>query len=596
MPGRAHLRPPFAFGEAVNNRPSNRNTPRDLRRRISRQAWLTNRARNALRRPVFIGAISVATFVTALVSMVVAPRTRQAPVSIPVSPRPDTVGLIGGAALGRMALVSTDSMLDSVRTELARRDSAANALLTSDTVAQRLAMRDSMQSRIDGLSALLSRAEQAPLPSSYRALATSPELRADPRIRALVDSLNDIERERESVGAVGGVDPIFVALTSRGNEIGKAIQAIAAGRRNQLLALRGPDSVAVVQVAEETPIDTMELKTRMDSIMRAVAFAEQELIRRRAVARDLDLQEERARERANAVAPPLALLAAAFVLSAVMGFGAALFGELRRPRVTDAMELERYLGARVLATVETPMPSVDRGRREADRAAPPYFDPGAEAYQLSYLGLATEHPTLLVTTVTGDDPAIVAVVACNLAAVAADEARNTLVVDLESSCRASATLRARLEPGVTSIVAGSASWPDATVSARVGRDKSVDLVPYGTGNAEPARLIEQLRNDAMRLARYYDAVFLVAAPPLLVAGLPPALPSTDIIYCVQPGITPLKQLKAQLNAIRDAGASIRGLIVWNAERPLLPTPKELSRRANKRERNRAEPPVPVAST
>ena len=581
----------------MSTRPANRNTPRDLRRRISRQAWLSNRARNALRRPVFIGAISVATFVTALVSMVVVPRKQgRTPVTIPVAPRPDTVGLIGNAALGRIKLVETDSMLDSVRTALAVRDSAANALLASDTIAARLAMRDSLQARIDGLAALLTRAEQAPLPSSYRALASSPELRADPRILALVDSLNDIERERESVGGVGGVDPIFVALTSRATEIGQAIQAIAASRRNQLSAQRGPDSIAIVQVAEEVPIDTMELKTRLDSIMRAVAFAEQELIRRRAVARDLDLQEERARERANAVAPPLALLAAAFVLSAVMGFGVAFFGELRRPRVSDAMELERYLGARVLATVETPMPSVDRGRREADRAAPPYFDPGAEAYQLSYLGLATEHPTLLVTTVTGADPTIAAVVACNLAAVAADEARNSLVVDLEPSCRASATLRARLDPGVASIAAGNASWPDATVSARVGRDKSVDLVPCGTGpKVEPARLIELLRNDAMRLARYYDAVFLVAAPVLLVAGLPPVLPSTDIIYCVQPGITPLKDLKAQLNAIRDAGGTIRGVIVWNAERPLLPTPKELARGTNKRQRSPAEPPVPVGS-
>jgi len=581
----------------VSTRPANRNTPRDLRRRISRQAWLASRARNSLRRPVFIGAISVATFVTALVSMVVVPRTqRNAPVVVPVTPRPDTVGLIGGAAMGRIKFAETDLVLDSVRAELTARDSAANAILAIDTIAQRLAMRDSLQGRIDALSALLIRAEQAPLPSSYRALATSRELRTDPRVRALVDSLNDIERERESVGAVGGVDPIVVALTSRANEIGKLIQAIAAERRSQLVVQRGPESVASVQVAEETPIDTMELKTRMDSITREVAFAEQELIRRRALARDLDLQEERARERANAVAPPLALLAAAFVLSTVMGFGAAFFGELRRPRVTDATELERYLGARVLATVETPMPSVDRGRREADRAAPPYFDPGAEAYQLSYLGLATEHPTLLVTTVTGDDPSIAAVVACNLAAVAADEARNTLVVDLESSCRASATLRSRLEPGVTNIVAGTASWPDATIAARVGRDKSVDLVPCGTGSKlEPARVIELLRGDAMRLARYYDAVFLVTSPPLLVAGLPPALPSTDIIYCVQPGITPLKQLKAQLNAIRDAGGTIRGLILWNAERPLLPTPKELARRENKRDRSREAPRVPIGS-
>lgn len=559
---------------------------------------MTNRARNALRRPVFIGAISVATFVTALVSMVVVPRAqRQAPAVIPMAPRPDTVGLIGGSALGRLKLAEIDTTLDSLRAQLAARDSAAAAMLVNDTIAQQLAMRDSLQLRIESLTGLITRAEQAPLPSSYRALAAEPGLRTDARIRALVDSLNDIEREREGFGAVGGVDPIFLALTSRANDIGKAIQAIASAHRNQLIARRGSDSIPVMQVAEETPIDTLALYATVDSTMRAIAFAEQELIRRRAVARELDLREERARERANAVAPPLALLAAAFVLSAVMGFGVALFGELRKPRVSDASELERYLGARVLATVETPMPSVDRGRREADRAAPPYFDPGAEAYQLSYLGLATEHPTLLVTTVTGDDPAIAAVVACNLAAVAADEARNTLVVDLEPSCRASATLRARLDPGVANIADGSASWPDATVSARVGRDKTVDLVPCSTTPLPPAdRVIDLLRNDAMRLSRYYDAIFLVAAPALLEAGLAPALPSTDVIYCVQPGITPLKQLKAQLNGIRDAGATLRGVILWNAERPLLATPKELARRASSHGRKRAETRVPVGST
>ena len=177
------------FGMTVNTRSANRNTPtRDLRRRISRQAWLGNRARNALRRPAFIGAVSVATFVTAIVSMVVVPRAqRQAPVVIPTAPRPDTLGLIGSAALGRIRIAEADSMLDSLRAELAARDSAAAAILATDTVARRLAMRDSLQVRIDALNDLIARAEQAPLPSSYRALATAPELGGDIRVRALVE-------------------------------------------------------------------------------------------------------------------------------------------------------------------------------------------------------------------------------------------------------------------------------------------------------------------------------------------------------------------------------------------------------------------------
>ena len=71
----------------------------DLRRAISRQAWLANRARNALKRPAFIGAISVATFVTALVSMVVVPRAqRQGQIVPPPRVRPDTLTIAANLA------------------------------------------------------------------------------------------------------------------------------------------------------------------------------------------------------------------------------------------------------------------------------------------------------------------------------------------------------------------------------------------------------------------------------------------------------------------------------------------------------------------
>lgn len=565
--------------------PSRGPSQRDLRRRLSRQAWLTNRARNALRRPAFIGAISVGTFVIALVSMVVVPRTqRRAPTAVAAVPRPDTIGPLGTAALGRLRLAEAESALVAARDSIAARAAAQAAILQTDTMAQRLAYRDSMRVRVEALSALLARAEQAPLPSSYRALADAPELRSDPRMRALVDSLNDVEREREGFGAVGGVDPIFVALTSRANDIGRAIQAIASARRDQMAAEAGPPAAQAAPVAQAPEIDTISFITARDSLQRVIAEAQQELARRRAIAQEMDLAEERARERANAVAPPLALLTAAFVLSAVIGFGIALFAELRRPRVSDATELERYLGVRVLAAVETPMPSAERGRREADRAAPPYFDPGAEAYQLTYLGLATGHPSLLMAAVAGDDQSIAAVVAVNLAGVAAGEARNTLVIDLEPSCRASAALRTRVRPGIADIALQRSTWPDVTVPARAGRDRSVDVVPCGTGELDVPAVTALFQRDSARLARYYDAIFVVAAPAQLAAGLPAALLAPDVIFCAQPGITPLRWLKDQLEAITAAGGVIRGVVLWNADRPLLPPIKELASAAERESR------------
>jgi Mrp family chromosome partitioning ATPase len=551
----------------------------DLRRAIPRQTWLANRAGNALRRPAFILAIGIGTFVTAIVSLVVVFNAqRQPPPPIPMAVRPDTLPIAAAIASSRVQLAQAESALVATRAEA----SAAAGPQRTDTLVRMevTASRDSLSARLAGLEARLTRAEQAPLFSSYKALADHPELQSDARVRALLDTLSDIEREREGFGAVGGVDPIFVALTSRASEVGRALQSIARERRNGLLTQLG--GVVPAEAEPESPpapvIDTLTHLVARDSLRRDIQERAVELSKRRSLAQGMDREEERARQRANEVAPPLALLASAFVLSWAFGFAVAFVGELRTPRVSNENELERFLGVRVLSSVNTPMPSADRGRREADRAAPPYVDPGIEGYQLAYLGLALDQPTLLVATVTGDDPAIAAVVACNLAAVAADEARTTLVVDLERSGSASAVLRTRVAPGVADMIVGERGWPDATTVARIGRDKTVDLVPRGSGTQELAasELIGLLKRDCPRLARYYDAILLHAAATDVTQGLAGALPSPEVIYCAQPGITPLRQLRGQLDLIRAAGGSIRGIVLWEAERPLLPTLKELA--------------------
>ena len=585
------MRPPFAFRQGV------RTPGTDLRRAISRQTWLANRARNALQRPAFIGAISVATFVTAIVSMIVVPRTQSRPAAqVPTVPRPDTIGLLANLGGARLQMRQSDSLLVVARTQVLEQarqrmeDSLAAARLMDSLGLNPVAARDSLRRHIAAVNELLARAEQAPLPSSYRALAALPELRQDPRVAAMVDSLNDLEREREAFGAVGGVDPVFVALTTRANEIGRAIVAVATQRRNAAAAELTAMQPVPTESQQTVMIDTLPLLARRDSAALAVQQVEAELVNRRQRSIALDLEEERARERANAVAPPLALLAAAFVLSAVIGFGTAFFRELREPRVANAQELERYLGVRVLSTVETTIPNAERGRREADRAAPPYFDPSAEGYQLAYLGLATDHPALLTVTVTGDDPAIAAVVACNLAAVAAEEARSTLVLDLDPRSNASATLRARATPGVADVQAGRAEWPDVTVQARVGRDKSVDLVPRGLGRVDGDQVVALLARDAGRLARYYDAIVVLASPEIIAQGLAGALPGPDLVYRARPSITPLRALRAELDTLRMAGSEVRGILLWEAERPILATPRELGGNAR-----RESAPVPVAA-
>jgi cellulose biosynthesis protein BcsQ len=531
----------------------------DLRRRIPPHVWLANRARNALGRPAFIIAISIGTFVTAAASIAIGAATRDE-VMITAAPRPDTLTLLAAEATGRMRIAEADSAIGVAR---ARADSLRQLPPTA-LIDQ--ARRDSLVNRVQLLEQLMARADQAPLPPQYRALAAAAELRADPRVQPLVDTLTQIEQDREALSSAGGVDPVFVALTTRVNELGRALQAIAVERRNLMLAdltALGPPQPAPAEIP-----DTARLVMVRDSARAAMQGVSAELTKRREAARALDREEARARERATAVAPTHAMLGAAFAFSAVIGFAVALVGELRKPRVSNAAELERYVGVHVISSVPTLVKSADRGRREADRSAPPYFNPSAEGYQLAYLALATDHPTLLMATVTGDDPAIVAVIGCNLAAIAADEARNTLVIDLDPARTASAALRARAEPGITDIILRDTPWPAATTAARAGRDRLVDLVPYGSASPiDYAAIHALLSRDATRLARYYDSVILIAPPDNIAAGLASSLPSPEFLYCVQPGSTPLHQLREQLDAARAAGAVVRGIVIWDAERP-----------------------------
>jgi hypothetical protein len=73
--------------------PRRRNTQRTgPRTPSSPAAWITARARNALRRPLFIGTISVLTFLASLIALIIVPeQAKKAAAAIrPSSARPDT--------------------------------------------------------------------------------------------------------------------------------------------------------------------------------------------------------------------------------------------------------------------------------------------------------------------------------------------------------------------------------------------------------------------------------------------------------------------------------------------------------------------------
>jgi Mrp family chromosome partitioning ATPase len=218
-----------------------------------------------------------------------------------------------------------------------------------------------------------------------------------------------------------------------------------------------------------------------------------------------------------------------------------------------------------------PLPrSPERGRRASDREGPPYIDPGADGHQLIYLSVATAGANVVMVTVTGDSPAVSAVVAINFAAIAAQEARDTLLVDTDATSSAVASAL-RLPPGagVRGLVDGSLGWPEATRVTRIGRDRTIDVVQSGDGALPLEGVVALLERDSARLARRYDAVVLVAAPEQVSAGLATALPIPDVVYCARAGQTPIAELKKRVEEIARSGETVRGVVLWDAPDPVL---------------------------
>lgn len=549
---------------------------------VPRSVWMRARGRNAARRPAFIGAVGIGAFVVALVALVITPQQAQraAKALMPKpSEYPDTATPLARLEAAKSRIASAEQALTLARGRQARLAALALDTLSPETSAR----RDSLGASIAALDQLLARVQNAPLTSSYRALGESPALAGQPPVRALLDSLSEIDRERESFGAAGGADPMFVALTSRANEIGREIQAVGVERRaalaQQQQALAPPTRAPTL--AEVAAADTTIPLALRDSGAAELRAATVQLDAARERVRQLDARADRAREIATVSAPPLALLGAAAVLGLVLGFGSALVDEIRHPRIADAHEAERIAGVRVLGVAEPRQLPPERTRRQADRLAPPYLDPRAPGHQLVYLhaAAASAPGSLLMLTVTGDDAAVAAVVAANFAAIAAEEARNTLIVDVNTDASAvSAALHVRAEPGVVELVDGRAEWSEVTVPATIGRDRTIDVVPSGIGvpTPEPDEIKALLRRDAARLARHYDTIIVVASEAQAMAGVAGVLPKPDVIYCARIGFTRLNALDRAVDAAGEAGGRMLGVVLWNADPPALPTPQELA--------------------
>ncbi|HXT18117.1 MAG TPA: hypothetical protein VN706_20980 [Gemmatimonadaceae bacterium] len=551
-------------------------------RSIPRAVWLGARARNAMNRPLFIGAVGFGAAVAALVALVLAPQEvrhiRHVPAPLDVA-RPDTTPLVAALSQASQRLNAAESSLAFARAHVAKAPAPV-----VDTLSPRLLRtRDSLAAAVNDLDALLTRVESAPVTASYRALAESPQLTTTPRVKLLIDSLSDVDKDRETYGTAGATDPVYLALNARATEIGRAIQLVAQQRRDALRdQITKVNAPAQQQAITETPsADTAGWVAERDSARSIASEASKALVDARGRLKEYNDAVEHEREQAQLNAPMVALLAAALVFGIALGFGVSFFQEMRHPRVSsDEHEVERLTGSRVLATVAPRPRDPNRHRRQADRTAPRYFDPSADGYQLTYLHVARAGASRLMLSVASSDTGIAAVVAMNVAAIAADEARSTILIDTDArTSPAAAALRTHAEPGLADLLQRNLNWAEVTTQAAAGRDRVIDVLPSGIapGPLDPARVTELFRGEAARLARHYEAIVVVSSIEQASAGLPAAFPIPDVIVCARVGYTRIDELNAAVDRIRSAGSNPLGIVLWNAASPALPKADRLAR-------------------
>lgn len=531
-----------------------------------RTAWINARVSNALRSPLSILLVGGTVFIIAIIGLVVVPRQvrRSNRPSILPQQRPDSGAASASAARARSALEESDREL------AAARDSLAAALASSrDTLSPALrARRDSLSAALGAINRLLARVENAPLPASYRALAQSPLVRRNPRVKELLDSLDVVERERQDFGAAGGVDPIFVALTTRAATIGRSISDIAYRERNRLR-----EQIAVLrqtQPQRDTLMPSIVARFKeaaRDSVRAELASADEKLAAIRLVHLRMDSATVKARELATVAAPPIAMLTASLVLAIFAGFAATLAREIHRPTVASSQEAEKVTGVRVIAVVTRAYSAVDGA------ASPSLIDLDAESYRRLYLYLTGSKATLAMVTVTGDDPDIHAVVAANIAAAAGGEGRGTLLVDGDlARSPIAAIFGAPPVPGLADIIQKKAGWPEALEPIAIARESSLDLVPSGRkGAAEiTGDDSERIRRDLGRMARRYDVMVLNAPLAHVRLGARSMLPAPDLLLCARIGHTTLSGLRDSMSALRAAGTRVAGLVLWAGEDPRIP--------------------------
>ena len=599
------LPPPLTAAPATPDQAGSEPSPFSRSALGPRARWLAARTRNAIRHGLLIAAVGALVVVAAVLLFVLVPQQRDRALArqlAALAPERDTVPLQGELRAARTAYARVEALIAAAATVTTATAITATATAVEpvgatgapDSVVVAAAPRAPAMARDSATQELqeqLARIRQAPLVESYRALAETKLLRADGRVRSVMDSIEALQAVREASAALNGPDARYAAMTARLTQLGQRLTELATVTYDRATANVAPGTVVTRPVASRTAMTPrqLELARSADSLLRrardaaatSVARTEQALRDAAVWNADIARQREALRSRMPPDLPPLAMLVASLVLGSVLGFGFVLWRELRRPTVGDAYEVEALTGSRVIVhRAVAPSVQATRTRRHADEGVPAVLQSTDTAWPLLHLTLSRIGDVAHAVEVVANQPLLSGAVALNLAAVAAHESRATVVIDTDTRSRGLAlllpasalTTASRTDP--MRDPQHHSQW-DAPRLLNIGRDTCIDLVL-------PRRIrSRQTGADAVTsTATSHEANLLLAELPALAAHHDLAVYLTDpdrqeplpleadVVLCVQPGVTTMAWLSRMMRELEGRGRRLRAVVLWSADLPV----------------------------
>ena len=563
-----------------------------------RTAWMAARARNAAKRGGLIAAVGLLAVATTLVLLVLLPREMNRAVRARIDALPpvtDTLPLQANLTGATDRLRNAEANLQALRVAYTDRIASATsgATVTSPagdgTKAGVTEQTDARQTEArKELGVRIARARAAPMIENFRAVGEAELLRNDVRARALLDSLNEVNRDREAYAALGSPDARYAAMTARISALGGRMLVTADQRLTSANAIAAPPSVpappAAVAVrdsattagqstADTTPFVQLQ-QFAGDSIAERAARELLDAAKMQLQAADLALKTAReanaritiersaAEKSSPARVPLIAMLVAALVTGLAFGYGVAFYLEVKRPRIADAAEVERVTETRVITHSGSSRAAQARYPRGVGAdTLPPVVDLASESYQLLHITLTGFGDTARSVQVISNDQLIGATVGINLAAAAVRDSRATLLVDASGQRTiVDRLLRQPRRHATTSKVDRGGPESSNVVRRRVGPEAFVDtMVMHDAPGEVRQRALEEL-------VREYDFTVIVQAGD---AESEQAIPSPvmDAIICARVGVTKLDWLIARSAELRARQCRVRAVLLWAARAP-----------------------------